>query len=106
MRTWKNKLLEHFAPHLLILLVILALTLNCALVMGVQIALDFPLQTPQEPFVAESDWELLDVHSTGRVNGYILWQNHKQWRLVITERHFHANRWRTVCDTILMEQDF
>lgn len=106
MYTWKNKLLEHFAPQLLILLVILILILNSALVMGVQLAVDFPLQNPQEPFAAEGEWEILDVHSTGRVNGYIIWQNHQQWRLIITERHFHTNRWRTVCDAILMEQDF
>lgn len=102
----KSKLLEHFAPQLLVLGVVLVLILNCALVMGIQIAVEYPLSNPQEPFTEEGSWEILDLYTTDRTCGYIVWQNHNQWRLVITERHFHAMRWRTVCDTILMEQDF
>lgn len=102
----KSKLFEHFAPQLLILVIVLVLVLNGALVMGIQIAVEYPLTTPQGPFTAEGDWEILDLYVTDRVSGYIVWQNHSQWRLVITERHFHANRWRVICDNILMEQDF
>ncbi len=102
----KSKLLEHFAPQLLVLGVVLVLILNCALVMGIQIAVEYPLSNPQEPFTEEGSWEILDLYTTDRTCGYIVWQNHSQWRLIITERHFHAMRWRTVCDTILMEQDF
>lgn len=106
MKNWKHNLLDRFAPYLLVLAIGLVLVLNSALVTGIQVAMDFPLQSPQEPFQEEGTWEFLDVSSNDRINGYILWQDHSQWRLVITERHFHTNRWRTVCDTILMVQDF
>ena len=102
----KSKLLEHFAPQLLLLVIALILILNSALVTGIQIAVDYPLSHPQEPFKADGNWELLDLHTTDRACGYIIWQNDSQWRLVITERHFHSMRWRTVCDTILTDQNF
>lgn len=102
----KSKLLEHFAPQLLLLVIVLILILNSVLVTGIQIAMEYPHLSPEDPFKAEADWELLAQFSTGHVNCYIIWQNDSQWRLVITEQHFHAMRWRTVCDTILMEQNF
>lgn len=106
MKTLKHAFLDRFAPYLIVLPLVLVLILNSALVVGVQIAADYPLKTPQAPFLETETYEILDVHVTDRVCGYILWQDNQQWRLVITERHFHANRWRTVCDTILMAQNF
>lgn len=102
----KNKLFEHFAPQLLVLVLVLVLLLNCALVTGIQIALEYPLSNPKEPFEEEGNWEILDLHTTDRACCYIVRQNHSQWRLVITERHFHAMRWRTIRDIILTEQHF
>ena len=102
----KHKLFEHFAPKLLILLVVLVLILNSALIIGFQTVTAYPHHGPQEPFEQETHYEFLDLCTTDRICGYLLWQNNQQWRLVITERHFHSNHWRTVCDTILMEQDF
>lgn len=102
----KSKLLEHFAPQLLLLVIALILILNSALVTGIQIAVEYPLSNPQEPFKAEGNWEFLDLRTTDRACCYVIWQNDSQWRLAITERHFHSMRWRTVCDTILTEQNF
>lgn len=106
MAKWKNALMERFAPYLLVALLALVLLFNSSVVMGTQVALEFPLKNPAEAFETKEDWEILDAYTTDRVSGYILWQDHSQWRLVVTERHFHANRWRVICDTILMEQDF
>lgn len=106
MTSWKNALLDRFAPYLLVALLVLVLIFNSSVIMGIQVALEFPLKNPQESFETGENWEILDLHITDRVSGYILWQNHSQWRLVVTERHFHANRWRVICDTVLMEQDY
>lgn len=102
----KSKLLEHFAPQLLLLVIALILILNSTLVTGIQIAVDYPLSHPQEPFQAEDCWKFLDLRTTDQACCYIIRQNNSQWRLVITERHFHSMRWRTVCDTILTKQNF
>ena len=106
MTKWKNALLERFAPYLAVALLALVLILNSAVIMGVQVALEFPLKSPAEAYETGENWEVLDAYATDRVSGFILWQNRSQWRLVVTERHFHDNRWRVICDTILMEQDF
>ena len=106
MRPIKTILLEHFIVYLVLGAVILVLTLNAALVTAVQVAVDFPLDSPTAGIPQDEGWEILDAHGTDRTYATIYWQDHQHWRLVITERHFHANRWRTVCDTFLTEQNF
>lgn len=104
MSTWKHALLDRFAPYLLILALILVLVLNSALVVGIQVAAGYPYQESHAAF--PDKYELLDVYGYGWGEGRILWVDDQQWRLIITEKHFRADRWRTVCDMVLTEQNF
>lgn len=105
MASWKHKLWEHFAPLLLILLVILTPMLNSALIIGVQVAAGYPHRDSHTaPF--PDNYEILDTYGYYQVNGDILWMDDQQWHLLITEKHFKADRWRTVCDITLTEQNY
>lgn len=104
MISWKNALLERFAPYLVVLVLGLALLLNSWLVTTVQVALEFPFQRVEEAW--PEHYELLDAHGYYHINGQILWVDNAQWHLLITEKHFKADHWRTVCDITLTEQNY
>lgn len=104
MTSWKHILLERFAPYLVILVLGLALLLNTALVTGVQTALEFPYQSIDEAW--PEYYDLLDAYGYYDVHGQLLWVDNREWHLLITEKHFKADRWRTVCDVVLTEQNY
>lgn len=100
----KKLLFERFAPYLLVLLIGLALMLNSALVTTIQVALEFPHQRVDDAWPKHA--EVLDAYGHYNIHGQILWVDNAQWHLLITEKHFKADHWRTVCDITLTEQDF
>ena len=104
MKKWKKLLFERFAPYLLVLLIGLALLLNSVLVTTIQAALDFPHQRVEE--VWPDHFDVLDAYGHYDIHGQILWVDNAQWHLLITEKHFKLDRWRTVCDITLTEQNF
>lgn len=104
MTSWKHIFLERFAPYLVILVLGIVLILNSALVTTVQTTLEFPYKSVEEAW--PEHYELLDAYGYYDVHGQLLWIDNSQWHLLITEKHFKADRWRTVCDIILTEQNY
>lgn len=104
MTKWKNALLYRFAPYLVVLVLGLALLLNSWLVTTAQAALEFPFQRVEEAWPEHC--EVLDAYGHYHIHGQLLWVDNARWHLLITEKHFKADRWRTVCDITLTEQNF
>ena len=104
MSPWKHAMLDRFAPLLLVLALILVLLLNSALITVLQTSIQFPYSQFQDAL--PEHYALLDAWGYELGQGQLIWENNQQWRLIIAEKHVKADRWRTVCDMVLTEQNF
>ena len=92
--SFRGEMLARFAFAILIGI----LLLNCALVIGLQMLLGYPLRTPQESIGEYTEYNVVDTKVNDRSAAYLLAAPGKENRLVVTGKHFLMNRHEVLLD--------
>ncbi len=92
--SFRGEMLARFAFAILIGF----LLVNCALVVGLQMLLGYPLHTPQEAIGEYTEYNLVDTKVNDRSAAYLLAAPGKENRLVVTGKHFLLNRHEVLLD--------
>ena len=92
--SWKGEMMASVMAGI----VILAILVNCGIVLGFQMMLGYPLETPQEAITQYSDYNILDQKVNPRSAAYLLAAPGKENRLVVTGKHFLMNRHEVLLD--------
>ena len=91
---WKGDALA----KLLILILVLVLLVNSGIIIGFQMMTGFPYESSAQILDGYADYNVIDRSVTPELSAYLLAAPAKKNRLVLTERHFLANRHRVLLD--------
>lgn len=91
---WKGDALA----KLMILVLVLVLLVNGGVIIGFQLMTDYTFKSSRDAISPYTDYTLIDSRVTDQVCAYLLAAPAKENRLMLTERHFLANRHRILLD--------
>lgn len=92
--SFRGEMMARFAFAILILFVLA----NCGIVLGFQMMLGYPLETPQEAIAPYSGYNIVDQKVNDKGAAYLQSSPGKENRLVVTGKHFLLNRHEVLLD--------
>lgn len=95
MYSWKGDALA----KLLLVMLVLVIVVNSGIIIGIQLMAAYPYGSLAETKAAYTSHTVIDQSGDAALSAFLLSASGNENRLIVTEKHFAANRYRVILDT-------